>query len=71
MTDRLSDIRVPSLFVASDDRGDWSPADAQRTASLAPGAQMVTVAGARTLVPLEQPAQLAEAILGFWDQLVD
>ena len=36
VTDRLADIRVPSLFVASDDRGDWSPADAQRAASLAP-----------------------------------
>jgi len=71
VTDRLPDIRVPSLFVASDDRGDWSTADAQRAASLAPGAQVVTVAGARTLVPLEQPAQLAAAILDFWDQLVD
>jgi pimeloyl-ACP methyl ester carboxylesterase len=71
VTDRLADIRVPSLFVASDDRGDWSPADAQRAASLAPGAQVVTVAGARTLVPLERPAQLAATILGFWDQLPD
>ena len=71
VTDRLADIRVPSLFVASDDRGDWSPADAQRAASLAPGARAVTIAGARTLIPLEQPAQLAAAILGFWDQLID
>ena len=71
VTDRLADIRIPSLFVASDDRGDWSPADAQRAASLAPSAQVVTIAGARTLIPLEQPAQLAAVILGFWDQLID
>ena len=71
VTDRLADIRVPSLFVASDDRGDWSPADAQHAASLAPGARAVTIAGARTLIPLEQPAQLAAAIIGFWDQLID
>ena len=71
VTDRLADIRVPSLFVASDDRGDWSPADAQRAESLTPGAQLTTVEGARTLVPLEQPASLAAAILGFWDQLVE
>jgi pimeloyl-ACP methyl ester carboxylesterase len=71
VTERLADIRVPSLFVASDDRGDWSPADAQRAASLAPGAEAVTIEGARTLIPLEQPAQLAAAILGFWDQLID
>ena len=70
VTDRLADIRVPSLFVASDDRGDWSPADAQRAASLAPGAQVTTIEGARTLVPLEQPEHLAGAIIRFWDHLV-
>lgn len=66
VNDRLADIRVPSLFVASDDRGDWSPADAQRAASRAPGARALTIAGARTLVPLEQPDALAAAILDFW-----
>ena len=71
VTDRLAHIRIPSLFVASDDRGDWSPADAQRAASLAPSARAVTIAGARTLIPLERPAQLAAVILGFWDQLID
>ena len=69
VTSRLTDIRVPSLFVASDDRGDWSPAHAQRAASLAPGAQAVAIAGARTLIPLEQPERLAATIIGFWDQL--
>ncbi|MDY0908520.1 alpha/beta hydrolase [Microbacterium sp. CFBP9034] len=71
VTDRLTDIRVPSLFVASDDRGDWSPEDAERAASLTRGAQLATIEGARTLIPLEQPARLAAAINGFWDQLVD
>ena len=71
VTGRLADIRMPSLFVASDDRGDWSPEDAKRAASLAPGARAVTIAGARTLIPLEQPEQLAEAIIGFWSQLGD
>lgn len=66
VTDRLSDIRVPSLFVASDDRGDWSPEDAQRAADRTPSAQSITISGARTLIPLEQPAALAEAMLGFW-----
>ena len=68
-TDQVADIRVPALFVASDDRGDWSPADAERTALLTPHAHAVTITGARTLVPLEQPATLAEAILSFWRQL--
>lgn len=62
----LPKILVPSLFVASDDRGDWSPGDADRAARLAPRAKTVTIAGARTLVPLEQPAALAEVLLKFW-----
>ncbi|KAF2413835.1 hypothetical protein B1729_07820 [Microbacterium sp. B35-04] len=66
VTDRLSGIGVPSLFIASDDRGDWSPEDAQRAAASSPHATSVTIAGARTLVPLEQPLAVAQAILAFW-----
>ena len=42
VTAELSQIVVPSLFVASDSRGDWSPEDAERAASLTPGARAVT-----------------------------
>ncbi|MET0860395.1 MAG: alpha/beta hydrolase [Microbacterium sp.] len=66
VTAALPDIRVPSLFVASDDRGDWSPAEASHAADLAPRARAVTIAGARTLIPLEQPDALAAEILAFW-----
>jgi pimeloyl-ACP methyl ester carboxylesterase len=66
VTHRLPEIRVPSLFIASDDRGDWSPQDAQRAAALAPHAESLTITAARTLVPLEQPAAVAEALLTFW-----
>lgn len=69
VNDRLADIQVPSLFVASDDRGDWSPEDAERAASRAPGSRAVTIAAARTLVPLEQPQALAAAILEFWAEV--
>lgn len=62
----LGDIAVPSLYVASDDRGDWSPEDAVRAAALTPGARVVVVSGARTLVPLEQPAVLAGHLREFW-----
>ena len=57
---------MPSLFIASDDRGDWSPGDAQRAAASSPHATAVTIAGARTLIPLEQPVAVAQAILAFW-----
>jgi pimeloyl-ACP methyl ester carboxylesterase len=66
VTDRLADIRVPSLFIASDDRGDWSPQDAERAAALAPRATPLTISAARTLVPLEQPSAVADALLTFW-----
>ena len=36
VTAELADLAVPSLFVASDDRGDWSPQDAEAAAALAP-----------------------------------
>jgi pimeloyl-ACP methyl ester carboxylesterase len=69
VTAEMPALTVPSLFVASDDRGDWSPQDAAGAASLAPEATAVTVTQARTLIPLEQPAALAEHILHFWRRL--
>lgn len=69
VTGEIGDICAPSLFVASDDRGDWSPEDAVAAAGLTRHAEAVTIAGARTLVPLEQPAALAAEILRFWSSL--
>jgi pimeloyl-ACP methyl ester carboxylesterase len=66
VTGGLDRIRVPSLFVASDDRGDWSPEAARAAAALSPLARSVTISGARTLVPLEQPERLAAVITEFW-----
>ncbi|ANJ28409.1 hypothetical protein ATC03_18620 [Agromyces aureus] len=65
----LPRIGVPSLYLASDDRGDWSPHDAERAASLTPNARALTIAGARTLVPLEQPDAVAQQLLAFWSDL--
>ena len=69
VTAELADLTVPSLFVASDDRGDWSPQDAQAAAALAPDAEAVTIDAARTLIPLEQPEKLASHVRRFWDRL--
>ncbi|WP_457206495.1 alpha/beta fold hydrolase [Nocardioides sp. P5_C9_2] len=69
VTAELADLAVPSLFVASDDRGDWRPEDAAAAAALAPDAELVTIGAARTLVPLEQPEALAAEIRRFWDRL--
>lgn len=69
VTEEIGDIRVPSLFVASDDRGDWSPEDAEAAADLTPHASAVVIAGARTLVPLERPQALADEVRRFWDSM--
>ena len=58
VTALLPTMDLPALFVAGDDRGDWAPQHARRAAAQAPRATAVTVAGSRTLVPLEQPAAL-------------
>jgi pimeloyl-ACP methyl ester carboxylesterase len=69
VTGEIADICVPSLFVASDDRGDWSPEHAEAAASLTTHAQAVTITRARTLIPLEQPASLAEHVRRFWAEV--
>jgi pimeloyl-ACP methyl ester carboxylesterase len=69
VTAELADLTVPSLFVASDDRGDWTPEDARAAATLATDAQAVTIPRARTLIPLEQPEALALHVRSFWDRL--
>jgi pimeloyl-ACP methyl ester carboxylesterase len=71
VNDELGDICVPSLFVASDDRGDWNPEDAVAAAARTPGARATSVSGARTLVPLEQPTALAALLHDFWAERRD
>ncbi|MDX6276747.1 MAG: hypothetical protein QOJ72_875 [Nocardioidaceae bacterium] len=71
VNDELAGICVPSLFVASDDRGDWSPEDAIAAAARTPGARATSVFGARTLVPLEQPAAMATLLHDFWAEQRD
>lgn len=66
VTAELAGITVPCLFISSDDRGDWAPEAAENAARLTPDATTVTVTGARTLVPLEQPAKVARLITDFW-----
>jgi pimeloyl-ACP methyl ester carboxylesterase len=69
VTAELSQLTVPSLFVASDDRGDWRPHDAEAAAAIAPRAEAVTISGARTVIPLEQPEALACEVRRFWNSL--
>ncbi|KJQ54024.1 alpha/beta fold hydrolase [Microbacterium sp. SA39] len=68
-THRLPRIQAPTLLVAGDDRGEWSPEVMEAAAALIPDAQTRVIAGARTLLPVERPAELAAEIVAFWARL--
>lgn|GEM_PF-6772522 len=66
VTDALASIAAPALFLASDDRGEWSPEDAVRSAHAAQNARSAAIPNARTLLAVEQPTAVAGAIHDFW-----
>jgi len=66
VTPTLSQLTVPTLFVGTDDRGEFGAEQAQDAARRTPDARAAVITGARTLAPLEQPDRLASEILGFW-----
>lgn len=66
-TRSLRSITAPVLIIASDDRVDWRPDDAVAAAALTVRGTAAVVAGARTLVPVEQPRALVRLLTEFWD----
>ena len=63
--DRLPDFKHPALVVwASEDRV-MPPEHGARLAALLPESRLVEVADSYTLIPLDQPARLAEIIREF------
>ncbi len=59
-------IDVPVLFVATDDRGEWTAAEADAVAAGMTDARVRTVHRSRVLPMVEQPEQLTRMILDFW-----
>jgi pimeloyl-ACP methyl ester carboxylesterase len=59
-------ITCPTLMIATDDRGEWTPAECAETASTMSNAVSLIIAGSRSLPSLERPAELATAITDFW-----
>ena len=68
LTWAVDKIVCPALFVATDDRGEWTPAEARAVAATMTDAREVTVTGARVIPAIEQPAALSAAVLEFWNQ---
>jgi pimeloyl-ACP methyl ester carboxylesterase len=62
----LPRITCPTLMIATDDRGEWSPAECAEAVAGMVDARAATIHGSRGLPSLERPARLAELVTGFW-----
>ncbi|MBY4106684.1 alpha/beta hydrolase, partial [Rhodococcus fascians] len=61
-------LTCPTLFVTTDDRGEWTPEEARAVVATMVDAREVTVSGARVIPALEQPDRLAEVVDEFWSR---
>ena len=59
-------ITCPTLMVATDDRGEWAPAECAETAARMTDARSAVISGSRALPSLECPVELATIITDFW-----
>lgn len=65
-THRLPRISAPTLLLAGDDRGEWTPDMMAAAAQYIPLAQTAVIANSRTMLQVEQPRATAKAITQFW-----
>lgn len=63
-------VTCPTLFVTTDDRGEWTSEQARGVVDQMVNASLTEIVGARVIPALEQPAPLAEAMTTFWERLV-
>ena len=59
-------IEAPTLFVATDDRGEWTPAEAEAEVGHMRNATLVTLHGPRALPALESPDEVVSVVSAFW-----
>jgi pimeloyl-ACP methyl ester carboxylesterase len=59
-------VRCPTLMIATDDRGEWSPAQCAQTTAAMKDARSAVLTGSRALPSLECPAELAALVTDFW-----
>ncbi|WP_415975401.1 alpha/beta fold hydrolase [Rhodococcus sp. 077-4] len=59
-------LTCPTLFVTTDDRGEWTPEEARAVVATMADAREARVRGARVIPALEQPEQLADVVEEFW-----
>jgi pimeloyl-ACP methyl ester carboxylesterase len=59
-------ITCPTLMIATDDRGEWTPAECAETVATMSNARSAVITGSRSLPSLEQPADFAQLVTDFW-----
>ncbi|MCW2857103.1 MAG: Soluble epoxide hydrolase [Marmoricola sp.] len=59
-------VTCPTLMIATDDRGEWSPAECAQTTASMKDASSAVLSGSRALPALECPSEAAALIIDFW-----
>jgi pimeloyl-ACP methyl ester carboxylesterase len=59
-------VTCPTLMIATDDRGEWTPAECAQTTAVMKDARSAVLTGSRALPSLECPTELAALVTNFW-----
>jgi len=59
-------VSCPTLMIATDDRGEWSPSECAETTAAMKDARSAVLTGSRALPSLECPTELAVLVTDFW-----
>ena len=59
-------VTCPTLMIATDGRGEWSPAQCAEAAAAMKDARSTVLTGSSALPSLERPTELAALVSGFW-----
>jgi pimeloyl-ACP methyl ester carboxylesterase len=66
LTWAVARITCPTLMIATDDRGEWTPEECAETAAAMRDARSAVITGSRALPSLERPAEFAALVTDFW-----
>lgn len=61
-------VTCPTLMIATDDRGEWSPQECAETTSEMKDARAAVITRSRALPSLERPTELAALVTDFWQE---
>lgn len=59
-------VTCPTLMIATDDRGEWSPSECAKITTAMKDARSAVLTGTRALPSLECPSELAALVIDFW-----